>query len=571
MEQPQSGLKRGEAARAQPKNDSVANMYSEDPVVLSAIAGSGTVISGQKSTIQALVTITTPPHLCEDEDRPAMHVACVLDKSGSMSGSRLAYAKRAVRKLVKHLSPGADVLHFIEYDSEASILFENGDLSDEGKSELISRIDAIRAGDLTNLCAGLQLGVEALQKSAESARMKPDVKRVFLFSDGMVNRGITNPAEIFSVVDGYVKEGITISTFGIGEDFDEALMTGIARRGKGSYTFLDTAENIPKLVSKSIHSLLALAGSEACLEVQGLNGAVVTKIYGTAGDDMLPDEFRSENEDLQTPDGIAQQHAPVGCRTMLGDLHMDNIKQVLVELNFTPSSAVPVPSIPVLQYRLVYKNAIARASAIAHVVAGKTDLTQKTLTGTLALAVTLDPTHTSTMNADVAVAHAIHTAATEDHTVLELLEAGKQGDAIEMKKASIDQMALLLRTLALQPEHRDGCCRRLARVVDRARDTLESMRLRSANAASMGVRYEMQVNCALSACGWESGCDSDSAHSDCMDDFGWESPPPYDALAPTTPNWDFSNTGLRATSNMSVASGDYDDSDDSDDSGDSSD
>jgi len=43
-----------------------------------------------------------------------LRVAAVIDRSGSMQGSKIVNARRAVRKLIKHLSP-RDTLHFVTY------------------------------------------------------------------------------------------------------------------------------------------------------------------------------------------------------------------------------------------------------------------------------------------------------------------------------------------------------------------------------------------------------------------------------------------------------------------------
>lgn len=219
---------------------------------------------------------------------------------------------------------------------------------------------------------------------------------------------------------------------------------------------------------------------------------------------------------------------------------MDNVKQILVEFEITPTSTVPVPSVPVLQYHLVYKSTtrnggatVASGGGAAPNQTGNGATPCREQTGTLALAITLDKSHTSTLNADVAVAHAIHTGVEADRTVLALLEAGNRDEAVARKATSIDSMATLLNTLALQQENREGCCARLARVIDRARDTLENMRSRSTNAMSMEVRYEMNLFRAMSPAALVEGWDSDSTHSseDDMDAWGaLSAPTPY---APT--------------------------------------
>ena len=67
------------------------------------------------------------------------HTTLQLQGSGSMSGQKLAFAKKACAKLAKHLELG-DALHFIVYDHQVQTVFQNGDLSENGKEELKARI-----------------------------------------------------------------------------------------------------------------------------------------------------------------------------------------------------------------------------------------------------------------------------------------------------------------------------------------------------------------------------------------------------------------------------------------------
>jgi hypothetical protein len=48
-----------------------------------------------------------------------------------------------------------DVLHFVTYDTEAQTVFTNGNLSEEGKPELVTKIKAVQVGTATNLVAGV--------------------------------------------------------------------------------------------------------------------------------------------------------------------------------------------------------------------------------------------------------------------------------------------------------------------------------------------------------------------------------------------------------------------------------
>ena len=101
-------------------------------------------------------------------------------------------------------------------------------------------------------------------------------------------------------------------------------MTGIAEAGRGEYCFLKNAQVIPGLVSKSVHGLLSLVGTDARIVFRGLNGAVVTKIYGHDEDAAAGGGGGGENPML---DGVP-----------LGDLHASNVRQILVELELAPAS-----------------------------------------------------------------------------------------------------------------------------------------------------------------------------------------------------------------------------------------
>ena len=199
-------------------------------ITVDAVPSRSAVLCGVEQTMNVLVRIQTPPTPLAA--RPSLHVACVLDKSGSMSGQKLTFAKRAVRKLVRHLDPSCK-LAFVTYDRSVERVFVDGDLSDEGKPELTAQIKAVRPGSTTNLHGGLQEGAACLRELSHSSNATPAARRIFLFSDGLVNAGVTQSGAILDAVDGFVREGITVSSFGIGTDFDESLMTRIAEHGRG--------------------------------------------------------------------------------------------------------------------------------------------------------------------------------------------------------------------------------------------------------------------------------------------------------------------------------------------------
>lgn len=89
-----------------------------------------------------------------------------------------------------------------------------------------------------------------------------------LLSDGLANEGITDPKQIERIVRKYNNEdGITISTFGVGADYNEDLMTAMAETGMGNYYFINDAENIAGIFKKELNGLMEVVAQQAILKI----------------------------------------------------------------------------------------------------------------------------------------------------------------------------------------------------------------------------------------------------------------------------------------------------------------
>jgi len=98
---------------------------------------------------------------------------------------------------------------------------------------------------------------------------------VFLFSDGEATDGLRTSKELGEICAKMHKEvGIITSTFGIGDDFNYDVMSGIALQGHGTYFFIDKGENIPKLVEKGLRGLTSLLAIDSVLRVKPLSSSV---------------------------------------------------------------------------------------------------------------------------------------------------------------------------------------------------------------------------------------------------------------------------------------------------------
>lgn len=455
-----------------------------DDLRVDVIPGRNRVLCGVKNVVRVLMRIRTPTEEPVSKRQP-VQVACVLDRSGSMRGQKLEFAKVACAKLVKHLDP-CDSLHFIIYDDKVDVVFQNGDLSEAGKDNLRARIQEVRTGGTTNLFGGLQsaatlLGAHSVgvdEKSCSTNTEGAGVRRIFLFSDGCVNAGITDPGEIRRQVALWADQGITTTTFGIGSDFDEPLMRGIAESGKGRYTFLATAQDIPRLVSKSIHDLLKLYASEVCLDVRGGAHTTVARVYG-GGDE------HEDNCEASLASGLLQ----------MGDLHSANERMVLMELD----SAPPGDCADGLCFNAAKWNlSFQRKGA----------LTQ--FSGNIELVATQDRGALGHEAASVRANFAIRLAAELDLEVADHLAKGDHTRAKEVIARQVSQLQEALDAARNEEGIDASDIKALERVLRREQSVAE--RIKEGEDTEVVRRHciqEHELNRCMSVAAWSDGVDSD--------------------------------------------------------------
>lgn len=222
-----------------------------------------TVLSGLTATLTAnrdaqrsflLVTLTAD-ELERTEDAPA-RVAFVIDRSGSMGGPKLASTRVAVARMLRSLRPD-DRAAVVAYDDRIDVLS-----GPEAPGErLAGLVEALEPRGSTNLYGGW----------LEGARLIGEGGRVVLLSDGLANQGrCTHAADLASHARrSYEHYGVTTSTIGVGSDYDEALMSGMARHGGGSHYFARDVEGILEAFSQERFSLGADALTHVSLEVDG--------------------------------------------------------------------------------------------------------------------------------------------------------------------------------------------------------------------------------------------------------------------------------------------------------------
>ncbi|MCL2684387.1 MAG: VWA domain-containing protein, partial [Synergistaceae bacterium] len=190
------------------------------------------------------------------ESRPPIAAALVIDKSGSMQGEgKIENARRGAIEALKLLGAG-DIAAVIAYDTEAFVLAGARKASET--AYFVKNISRLEAGGNTALYDGVRLGAREIERFLESGY----VPRIILLSDGLANVGPSSVWELASLGRSLSKRGITITTIGLGLDYDEDLMTALAAESGGNAYFARTRDRLEDIFRRDMEDAVAITGRD---------------------------------------------------------------------------------------------------------------------------------------------------------------------------------------------------------------------------------------------------------------------------------------------------------------------
>lgn len=210
----------------------------------------------------------------KQKKRVPLNISIVLDRSGSMSGDKIVYAKKAAGFVLDQLT-GDDILSIVNYDDKVEVTSPSARVMN--KEILHKKIDELFDRGSTNLTGGMLEGFAQVK----STRKEGYVNRVLLLTDGLANVGITEPSEMKKLVEKkYMEEGIALSTFGLGADYNEDLLTMLAEMGRANYYFIGSPDKIPGIFASELKGLLSVVAQNAYVEVNVPQNLECVKVYG---------------------------------------------------------------------------------------------------------------------------------------------------------------------------------------------------------------------------------------------------------------------------------------------------
>jgi Ca-activated chloride channel family protein len=271
-------------------------------VALSGDLSAATLQPGQANEFFARVKIDASS--MPGADRPPVNLALALDVSGSMQGEAMDAARASALDLLEALEDG-DRFSLVTFGGKVELAFPAQVLDERSRQSALIAIERIEARGTTEMLGGLGLALS----QAQAGHNPEGVNRVVLLSDGVPNQ-LQGVAELG---DQAAASGITITSLGLGLEFDEQLLTQLSQRSGGRYHYIEESEEVREVFASELLQMRRVVARNLALTMQPGPGVEILGVLG---------------------------HSPVsagrGLQVSLGELADDESRELVLRLRTSP-------------------------------------------------------------------------------------------------------------------------------------------------------------------------------------------------------------------------------------------
>jgi Ca-activated chloride channel family protein len=224
---------------------------------------------GEAQMLYVLVEISASEQV--ENQRLPLNISLVLDRSTSMKGTRLQRVKDAARYIVDQMGP-EDVLSLVAFSDRAELILPGSKRIQKRAAR--AAIGGIRANGGTEILQGLKTGMQEVQKWHGENR----ISHLILLTDGQT---YGDEVGCLKVSEQAGEQGITLTTMGIGSDWNDQILDEMARRSgaPGGSIYLDSSAKIAKAFAERIQSLGQIFARNLCLSINLGKDVSVEEIF----------------------------------------------------------------------------------------------------------------------------------------------------------------------------------------------------------------------------------------------------------------------------------------------------
>ena len=336
--------------------------------------------------VHLMLELTAPPAV--SAERAPIDAVVVLDRSGSMDGAPIHAVREATCNLLR-LMGSDDRLGVVVFDDEAQMVLP---LATHEPDAASLQVRAIETGGMTNLSGGWLKAMEMLSGDARPQALR----RIIVLTDGHANAGVTDSPSLCGLMSAARNQGITTSTIGFNDGYDEVLLAALADAGAGNDYWCAGPDQAPQVFAAEFDGLASVVAQNISVELRPTAAAEIAVLneYPIVVVDgglqvSLGDAFGGERRRvvamyrLNAPGAIGEVdlgELVIRWASMIGDIAL-HTTTIPVKVNATDDPSAPdLAASPVVTEQVnVLKAARSRKAAHESLMRGDVDAARTAL------------------------------------------------------------------------------------------------------------------------------------------------------------------------------------------------
>jgi Ca-activated chloride channel family protein len=201
-----------------------------------------------------------------------VNLALVIDRSGSMKGTRIRNAINAATTAVGRLNEG-DTVSVVTFDTTVQIVVPPTTITSGSRDRLVDDIRRIGLGGDTCISCGIEQGMSLIEQTPGK------VNKMILLSDGDANHGVRDVQGFRSIAQRAASRGMSVTTIGVDVDYNEKIMAAIAQDSNGHHYFVENDAALARVFEAEAESLTSTVASGAEVAIDLAAGVELDRVF----------------------------------------------------------------------------------------------------------------------------------------------------------------------------------------------------------------------------------------------------------------------------------------------------
>ncbi|MBK9265341.1 MAG: VWA domain-containing protein [Polyangiaceae bacterium] len=265
-----------------------------------------------------------------------VNLSIVIDRSGSMKGTRLRNAINAAIGAVERLKDG-DMVSVVTFDTRTQVVVPASVIGPSTRGTVISAISGITLGGDTCISCGIET---AMAEMSLTGAGDGRIGRMIVLSDGDANHGLKDIPGFRSLAQRARDRNVSISTVGVDVDYNERILSAIAIESNGRHYFVENDAALQRVFEGEAESLTQAVASGAEVDIELAPGVELDRVFDRT--------FRRSGNRITVP---------------LGTFSTGDVKTILMKVRLPSSSDATLAVANVdMRYRDLVKNEDGRCA-----------------------------------------------------------------------------------------------------------------------------------------------------------------------------------------------------------------